>query len=264
MRGASSGASQRRQVLGQGGTGIARPVRQGDGLSKKLRLLWALYAIGRLNEKEELRLLEGPQEDVRGWAVRLLCDKPPVSEVAVQHLAALAQSEKSSWVRLALASALQRLPLNRRWALAEALAAHAEDAADANMPLMIWYGVEPLVPADPDRAVRLLGKARIPVVRQYIARRLTEISALVAIPWFGCWTSRTMPRFRHDVLTGMYEALQGRTGLSLPRGWTDVRGKLEKSATADVREKVLLLSVLFGDKDAIAELQATATRCQGR
>ena len=37
---------------------------------------------------------------------------------------------------------------------------------------MIWYGIEPLVPADPDRAAALLVKARIPLVREYIARRI--------------------------------------------------------------------------------------------
>jgi hypothetical protein len=71
-----------------------------------------------------------------------------------------------------LASALQRLPAAQAWPLAEALAAHAEDATDANLPLMIWYGVEPLVEADPQRAAKLLGSAGIPLVRQYVARRL--------------------------------------------------------------------------------------------
>ena len=51
-------------------------------------------------------------------------------------------------VRLALASALQRLQLKHRWAIAEALMGHADDAQDPYLPLMIWYGVEPLVNAD--------------------------------------------------------------------------------------------------------------------
>jgi hypothetical protein len=37
---------------------------------------------------------------------------------------------------------------------------------------MIWYGIEPAVAADPERAARLLVQARIPLVRRYIARRL--------------------------------------------------------------------------------------------
>ena len=76
-------------------------------------------------------------------------------------------------MRLSLASALQRLPQAQRvWAIAEGLAAHEEDAADDNLPLMIWYGIEPIVPDNPDKAAHLLITCRIPLVRQYIARRI--------------------------------------------------------------------------------------------
>jgi hypothetical protein len=37
---------------------------------------------------------------------------------------------------------------------------------------MIWYGIEALVPTNPDRAAALLVRARIPLVREYIARRI--------------------------------------------------------------------------------------------
>ena len=58
-------------------------------------------------------------------------------------------------VRLYLASALQRLPLEQRWSIAEGLLSHSSDASDANLPLMIWYGVEPLVVVDTGRALKL-------------------------------------------------------------------------------------------------------------
>ncbi len=51
---------------------------------------------------------------------------------------------------------------------------HAEDATDANLPLMYWYGIEPLVPADPARALSLSLKAEVPLVRQFIARRVVD------------------------------------------------------------------------------------------
>jgi putative membrane-bound dehydrogenase-like protein len=138
----------------------------------KLRALWALYVVGGLDEKALLGLLDHKEEDLRGWAVRLLVEDKKISEGAAGRLADLARHDKSASVRLALASALQRLPLEQRWAIAEGLAGHAEDAGDDNLPLMIWYGVEPLVAADPARAAVLLTKARIPLVRQYIARRI--------------------------------------------------------------------------------------------
>jgi putative membrane-bound dehydrogenase-like protein len=144
---------------------------------RKLRALWALHAIGAADLALLDRLLDGPDEAVRVWAVRLLVeDKARLSPKLPARLAAVARKEKAASVRLALASALQRIEPKLRWALAEALAAHAEDAADAYLPLMLWYGVEPLVAADPDRAAELLLKTKVPLVRQYIARRIAAMA----------------------------------------------------------------------------------------
>ena len=53
---------------------------------------------------------------------------------------------------------------------------HAEDASDHNLPLMYWYAAEPCVASDPAKAVVLLKRCRIPVVREFIARRLATLS----------------------------------------------------------------------------------------
>ena len=45
-----------------------------------------------------------------------------------------------------------------------------EDASDANLPLMYWYGVEPLVPRNVRKTIEWLPRIQIPLVRQYIAR----------------------------------------------------------------------------------------------
>jgi hypothetical protein len=39
---------------------------------------------------------------------------------------------------------------------------------------MLWYGIEPLAAADRDRAANLLVRCKIPLVRQYIARRIAQ------------------------------------------------------------------------------------------
>ena len=143
---------------------------QADNEPHKLRALWALRVTGAVNAAT---LLDHPSEHVRWWAIQFLCEDKSVTPAVLAKLSALARDGKSSFVRLALASALQKLPVADRWAVAEPLLAHAEDAADPNQSLMIWYGLEPAVAADKARAAQLLAKSQLPEVRKFITRRLT-------------------------------------------------------------------------------------------
>lgn len=63
---------------------------------------------------------------------------------------------------------------------------------------------------------------------------------------------------QRDVLRGIYEAFQGRRSVSAPEGWSTVYRKLSVSDNAEIREKVLQLSVLFGDPQALTALRRTA------
>ena len=151
---------------------LERILAENPDVTRKLRALWALYATGGLDDARLVPLLDHPSEYVRGWATRLLVEDRKVPADGVSKFAAMASSDASPYVRLNLASALQRMPHEQRWAVAEALGSHAEDAQDANLPLMLWYGVEPLVPTNKARAAALMAKVKIPVVREHIARRL--------------------------------------------------------------------------------------------
>ena len=102
-------------------------------------------------------------------------DRKPASDV-LQEFARLALEDKSPVVRLYLASALQRLPLEQRGEILAGLLSHNEDATDHNLPLMYWYAAEPLVAESPARAVSLLGKTKIPRVREFITRRMAAAS----------------------------------------------------------------------------------------
>ncbi len=121
-------------------------------------------------------MLSDPEPYLRGWAIQLSLEDENISANFLEKLVAAAKSDDSPIVRLFLASALQRLPLNQRWDLAGALLAHAEDAQDANLPLMIWYGIEPLVGEDKTRALKLIVKSKLPLVRQHLARRAAALS----------------------------------------------------------------------------------------
>ena len=96
--------------------------------------------------------------------------------VPLAELERLAGEDKSPVVRLYLASALQRIPVEQRWPTLDQLVAHAEDASDHNLPLMYWYAAEPCVASDPAKAVALLKQSRIPLLREFIARRLATSS----------------------------------------------------------------------------------------
>jgi hypothetical protein len=151
-------------------------LRENDAVSRRLRALWALYSIGAADEKLLRERLDGPHEAERAWAVRLLLEGGRPSAAVREKLAEMAAKEPSPFVRLYLASGLQRLPLAQRWEIAERLMGREEDAGDAYLPLMIWYGIEPLVKVDPERFVGLIRKAKMPVIREHVARRVASLA----------------------------------------------------------------------------------------
>ena len=140
--------------------------------TRKLRALWALHSIQQADEAFLLKQLDQKSEHLRWWAVQFLSEDKRGSPPVLEKFTELARTDSSALVRLSLAGALQRLPLADRWGVAEALATHEEDGTDANLPLMLWYGIEPLVPADRTRAIQFMAHCKIQLVRQFITRRL--------------------------------------------------------------------------------------------
>jgi len=141
--------------------------------TRRLRALWALHVTGGANEKLLGKLFSDKDEYVRAWAVQLEAEDGEILAQTHARFVTMAESDTSPVVRLYLASALQRLSLDDRWEIAEKLVQHEDDKDDHNLPLMYWYGIEPLVPADKARALRLAASSKIPLIRQYIARRAT-------------------------------------------------------------------------------------------
>ena len=147
-------------------------LRNQKDVTRQLRALWTLHVTGGVDEPVLKELLRHPSENLRRWAIELGCESKAPSPWLVREYERLASSDPSPMVRLALASALQRMPVVERWKLAEALLAHAEDSGDANLPLMIWYGIEPAVANDRAQALTLLARCQMPQVRQFISRRM--------------------------------------------------------------------------------------------
>ena len=219
-----------------------------------LACLWTEHAIGRLAEKRTLQLLAHEVENVRVWAIRFELDDKQATDTFLGKLVELARSDPSPVVRLHLASALQQLPIEKRWPIASGLLSHAEDAKDANLPLMIWYGIEPAVGADTAKAVALLKEAKLPLVRGFIAQRLASDAAPL-VKLLGETTDADLQR---DILRGLNAANAGKGPVAMPDGWQATFAKLSGSSLADIREAGLVLALAYGDPAAIAPLRQTA------
>jgi putative membrane-bound dehydrogenase-like protein len=159
---------------------LLKIIEQNPDVTRKLRALWALHATGGFNEKTGLALLKSQHEHVRGWAIQLLMEDKNASEAVLNALAALARDDPSPVVRLYIASAAQRIAVDRRMPILEGLFAHADDVNDHNLPLMYWYAAEPVAGQDILSATKLLGKAKIPVLRQFVTQRMSATATKTA------------------------------------------------------------------------------------
>jgi hypothetical protein len=146
---------------------------------RQLRALWALEATGGTPLEVISTFFTSTDAHLRAWAVRVLAKDASGAQVAKGQLAldALAASDRSPIVRLALASILQQAPVEERWSVIAALVRHAEDADDHNLPLMYWYAMEPLAEENPERALELglsCGKT-IPLLRKFMIQRIASL-----------------------------------------------------------------------------------------
>ena len=244
-----------------------------------LRAIWNRSAQGSYSSAAALADLQSPDEHVRVWALRLLTDElqpngelqptgqsqsngKRLSPAALSLLRSLAEKDPSGLVQLYLASALQRLPLADRWAIAQPLALKAELAGDRMFPLMLWYGIEPAVPSDPVRALELLSNARIGLVLQYVARRLAveiETHPKVVDQLVALASDTADDALARDIVLGMAEGLRGWRSAPSPVAWTTLSQRIVDSQHNAAQQAVQELKIVFGDGRAIAELKAIFT-----
>ncbi len=217
-----------------------------------LRALWALHVTGALAETDLLGLLDHPDQHLRAWAVQLLCEDKNPSTAATDKFIALSKSDASPVVRLYLAAALQRVPPQARWAMARALVRHEKDREDHNIPKMIWFGVEPLVSQAPRRALELASQSRLPLVRNFIARRLADAGEFdVLVQGLGVLAPSEGVL---EILRGMQDGLEGRTEVTAPPAWAGVYDQLRSHANSEVAQIAVALAQQFGDSAAAQEL----------
>ncbi len=204
-----------------------------------------------------------PSPEFRRLVVHWLADSPAdfikknFDEAGsnAQKIRSVAAGEKHASVRLAWASLSDRLPAKTRLELVRGLLSHAEDATDHNLPLMYWFGIRDLPPAD---LAQLANDCRIPLVTELIARRTAEDmeTAPAAIN-----TLLTLAAGKKDealstaVLRGMTTGFTGWRKAKKPEGWDGFTAKLTGLKDETVQQQVRDLNVLFGDGRALDEVK---------
>lgn len=141
---------------------------------KRLRALWALHVTGSLDETQLLDLLRHDDEYVRAFSIQFLCEDNKSSAAVLSRFAELATNDPSPVVRLYLAAALQRMEHDQRWPIMTHLTQHSEDAEDNNLPRMLWFALEPMVPLHPEKSLELAVNSKLSNLQEHVARRLVS------------------------------------------------------------------------------------------
>jgi len=214
-------------------------------IDTRLKAMWALHVTKGLAENLLLTLLDDKEQYIRAWAIQLLCEDRSPSVASSDRFIAMARDDQSPVVRLYLASALQRVEINTAWKIVAELVKHSEDAADHNLPKMIWYGLEPLAAKDPARALKIVSGANIPLIAQYTARRAVDAGALnELINSIGA-----QPKKLISLMEGMMNGMEGRTDLKPPATWQNLYAALKKRNDRSA-QLAAEISELFGDTEA--------------
>ncbi len=227
---------------------------------RRLRAMWARHAIGVYDQEFIGQLIADDSPYVRGWLLRLVLEQQgdAAHPEQLQALAGLAAKDPSPVVRRAICSVVDRLPLDVRWPIVEALASHSEDVSDHNLPLLIWYAMEPLAELDPDRALDLGMRAgeQIPLLREFMLRRVGASGDARAVARLIAGLDRidTIEQ-QMAFLTALRTSLVGQRTVDKPAQWDAVYSRLRGSSEIDVQLAAAGLGVTFGDSSAAQRLE---------
>lgn len=237
------------KALADAAADSARPVEQ------RLRYLWTLSAVGGLNDALAGQLLNDQEEYIRAWTVQLTAEDFAVSPGLVEQFVKRAAEDTSAVVRLYLTSVIQRLPLDQRWSLVSALSARGEDAEDHNIPLILWYGAEPLVPDDTTRAMEVARKSKIPTLKRFMIRRAASQNETIG-PVIALLGDVSTTSEQEEILNEMLSSFEGRVGIPMPDSWKETYEVLHQSDSQAIRDKADQIAILFGDQRVFPRMRA--------
>ncbi len=228
----------------------------------RLRALWARHCCGLVEPQELLRLMKDGDPFIRGWAIQLYAERADQRSADDWARLAEATTEERSLVTLRyLASALQRIPPESRARVAANIASHRLFANDKNLPLLVWYALEPLAASEPRETLARFGAN--PSLRPKIARRAATTEAgrdaLVA----AMAESKTYDQLLAST-TDLRQSLPALKHLRRPSHWDQARDlgdhliKQRGNDDQQLLDKLRQLGVRLGDASSFPFYRARA------
>ena len=209
----------------------------------RLRAMWTRHIITDFQEQELIAALKDRDEHIRAWAIQMLNEDRKASQIVYDRLIALAKNDPSAVVRLYLAASLQRVPDTIKWSIAQGLVGRNVDQKDHNIPKMIWFGICDLVPNEIQKSLELASKSQIPLVTEFIARRIAEDNQLDGLTET---LGKSLPADKKiTLLQGIRKGLEGKRSLKAPKDWEEMSQQISKADT-DLAVRVAEVSQLFG------------------
>ena len=218
-------------------------------VTKRLRAFWALQCTQQLTPELYEEGLQDSEAAIRTWAVRGLVQEHP--QDSITKLLAIAVEEPSAVVRRELASALSYLPVELRASLAMALVRFGEDATDHNIPLLLWYGIEPVIGKNSSAGLTLAQQSRIPKVTEYIYRRLAvEPKGREQMLVLASQLDDSVRKER--LVEGVVNVLRQGASFSVPEKWSEVVAALRVGASPALTGWLNELDALAGNAEFLA------------
>ncbi|HIG86273.1 MAG TPA: DUF1080 domain-containing protein [Planctomycetes bacterium] len=223
--------------------------------SVRLRALWLLQSCGKLGEPAAGHVMTRDENStVRAWAVRALGGRLDLTERMGELLVLRASGDSDPVVLRELASAIQRLPDHLRWDLINALALNEAALEQNSVELLIWYGLEPLVPKDPERALALARSTSSQRLASFVVRRCAVLDE--AMPALVSHLSEVSGELQClQALDALLQALGERRGVRAPAGWNEAYEQLAASKDSTLVERAVLVAARFGDVRAFETLR---------
>ncbi|MBM3846495.1 MAG: dehydrogenase, partial [Verrucomicrobia bacterium] len=248
--------------MGEPRTKLIRWVQDKDPASLRLRALWGLHVTGGVPPELLLQLLDDESEALRVGSIQLLTDQTTPTVDVLERFTRMAQNDTSGLVLTFLASAMGKAPIADRWPLAAALSTRSTFAADPTLPLLTWYGIQPAILADPQKAMELAKGAGIPKIQQFTTRHLCEdwdsgrAHAANLLSWASNPSNGDVAL--SSIVLGISEALEGRRKAEAPPGWSELGRRLRDRASAGTQTRLRELDLLFGEGRAAEPLRKLA------